>query len=54
MSGAMTLQDLRLRAIGLRALAARGNTDAARTLSLVEAKIKALAAVEEPLFGRTK
>ena len=48
-----SLSTLRLRRVGLAILASRGNADAIARLALLDQQIKALAAVEEPLFGRT-
>jgi len=51
-SGAMTLENLRRRRLGLQILAARQNQEAIAELERVNARIDALTQTEEPLFAR--
>ena len=50
---AESLENLRLRRVGLVLLAARGNPDAITRLAALDARIKLLADTEEPLFRKT-
>ena len=49
-----SLESMRTRRVGLVLLAARNNPDAITRLAALDARIADLAALEEPLFRKTK